>query len=247
MSGKRVSSIPGLALVLALTAQPAPAQDNNPAGVAASAQNFALFEELESRDEDDRPSRNRRNNESRATVAEPEFTLVGTSRFGDRTTLLLSHRTDRIVRVELGAQAITPIPGYENFAIVDAGAGRVAVQYPDATNCQPFLDQGVSCDSGANIATLEIITAAPLQRDDAVSDRLREALAQRAAEDEAQVEEDPDNPFAVMRARATEGRLEVQDGDGQSTRFVPRRINPEEVPPGMRVISTPFGDRLVDQ
>jgi hypothetical protein len=29
-------------------------------------------------------------------------------------------------------------------------------------------------------------------------------------------------------------------------RFRPRRINPDQVPDGMRVVSTPFGDRLVD-
>ena len=35
--------------------------------------------------------------------------------------------------------------------------------------------------------------------------------------------------------------------EGDTSAFTPRRINPEDVPPGMRVVSTPFGDRLVEE
>ncbi|MBT8146719.1 MAG: hypothetical protein KJN90_07680, partial [Gammaproteobacteria bacterium] len=57
--------------------------------------------------------------------------------------------------------------------------------------------------------------------------------------------EEPTNPFAALRARA------LQNGDAPAPSasprrsFTPRRIDPADVPPGMRVVSTPFGDRLV--
>ena len=51
------------------------------------------------------------------------------------------------------------------------------------------------------------------------------------------------NPFETLRNR-------VQNGEPPSERpgrFQPRRIDPADVPPGMRVVSTPFGDRLVEE
>ena len=58
---------------------------------------------------------------------------------------------------------------------------------------------------------------------------------------------EPANPFEALR-NAQSGRAGgAQGGDTTSGRFTPRRISPEDVPEGMRVIATPFGDRLVEQ
>jgi hypothetical protein len=59
-----------------------------------------------------------------------------------------------------------------------------------------------------------------------------------------------DNPFAAaLRAAAQNERAgnAGQRGPFNAERFQPRRIAPEDVPPGMRVVRTPFGDRLVEQ
>ena len=53
------------------------------------------------------------------------------------------------------------------------------------------------------------------------------------------------NPFEALRAQ--QNNVSVSNRDGGNERFTPRRILPEDVPPGMRVVSTPFGDRLVEQ
>ena len=60
-------------------------------------------------------------------------------------------------------------------------------------------------------------------------------------------EEAPGNPFEALRQRAARGqRGDVVNPDEQNRRFRPRRIDPNNIPPGKRVVSTPFGDRLVD-
>ena len=51
----------------------------------------------------------------------------------------------------------------------------------------------------------------------------------------------PDNPFEALLQRAAN-----QNTDVEESTFEPVRINPSDVPPGMRVVSTPFGDRLVE-
>ena len=50
------------------------------------------------------------------------------------------------------------------------------------------------------------------------------------------------NPFEAIARRSQNSNPDRTDNQ----QFRPRRINPEDVPPGMRVVSTPFGDRLVE-
>ena len=55
-------------------------------------------------------------------------------------------------------------------------------------------------------------------------------------------EESTSNPFEALLQRAASG-----DSEADETVLEPTRINPANVPPGMRVVSTPFGDRLVEE
>ena len=54
--------------------------------------------------------------------------------------------------------------------------------------------------------------------------------------------EAPINPFEEIARRSRDPESDTTENQ----QFRPRRINPEDVPPGMRVVSTPFGDRLVE-
>ena len=129
---------------------------------------------------------------------------------------------------------------------MDVGAGQTSIRYPDNVPCVEFLERGVSCSTAANIAALSLTTGEPLPNNVAGSaDRELEALANETA-DEAAADEPPTNPFEALRNRQeNNGALGGRAGD--NGRFTPRRISPEDVPPGMRVVSTPFGDRLVEQ
>ena len=49
------------------------------------------------------------------------------------------------------------------------------------------------------------------------------------------------NPFEELLQRASNPDSEIS-----TSSFEPRRIDPEDIPSGMRVVSTPFGDRLVE-
>ena len=198
----------------------------------ANQQDLTLFEPVEVSAENTSRSPARPNRESRETTSAPPFTLMGTSRLGDNYSAMVKPRGGETIIVRVGANGNTPIPDYSGYSIVDVAAGNISIRYPDNSPCIRFSAQGVSCNDAANIARLTLPTSAPLPYVNP-PDELIES-----------VEDQPENPFETLRNGAA---AQDEERAGNAARFTPRRINPEDVPEGMRVISTPFGDRLVAQ
>ncbi len=191
-------------------------------------QSLSLFDAVESSAANNN-AQNRPNREVRATISEPEFTLVGTSRIGNKYSAIVRHRSGEAVLVRTEGAGNTAIAGHSGYSVVDISSGTVSIRFPGNNACVDFSDLGVRCSSAGNIAELALANAEPLQ----------------GIIDEVEVEEvvtDPANPFEALRNNAG-----AQDENGVGRRFVPRRIDPEDVPEGMRVIATPFGDRLVEE
>ncbi len=222
------------------------AQSTDSLDSPADAAEFSLFGSVENETANDSAVRNTRRGRSSSASAEPEFTLVGTSRIGDRYSAILKNRDGNEVVVTTETGRNTRIEGYGQYSVIDVGPGRVSVQLPASSSCIEDRNLGVSCNNASNIASLELTKGEPVPR---------AAVASRSVGDSAENEgevivsedapEQPTNPFAALRARA------LQNGDAPAApstrerRFTPRRIDPADVPPGMRVVSTPFGDRLV--
>ena len=88
-------------------------------------------------------------------------------------------------------------------------------------------------DASRNVAILSLTTSK------AILPSPRQAETAQTDSEQKEERNTPANPFEALRNRA-------QNGEPQSERpgrFQPRRIDPADVPPGMRVVSTPFGDR----
>ena len=198
----------------------------------ANQQELTLFESVQVSAENTSRSPARPNRESRATTSEPPFILMGTSRLGDNYSAMLKHRGGETIIVRVGANGNTPIPDYSGYSIVDVAAGNISIRYPGNSPCIEFSGHGVSCNDAANIARLTLPTSAPLPSVNPPDERVES------------VEDEPKNPFETLRNGAL---AQDEEQAGNAARFTPRRINPEDVPEGMRVISTPFGDRLVAQ
>ncbi len=214
----------------------------------AIAQELELFEDVERT----ASANSQRGNPASAgdtpaiSPTEPEFTLVGASRIGDQRRVVLNHRNGETFIVPLEVDSETPIPDYEQFHIISSEKGQVSIRYPDGSNCVEAADSGVSCNADANIARLSLRPAplpeqliVDLDQEEELTEQNLDltAEAKEAAEDLAR---DPNNPFARLRAEA------LGQDVPPAPRFRPRRIDPAQVPPGMRVVSTPFGDRLVE-
>ena len=268
---KKLLKVAGLLIIITgFILESASAQDTASDVVRNSRQDFNLFESVDSGSSADRLQnlpRGRRQNNSRST--EPEFTLIGTSRIGSKTSVILRNKDGSEVIVNTSVNTNTRIDGYSQFSIVNINSGKVAIQYPESTSCVESQDKGVSCNSAANIASLELINSAPLQRANSRASRTGDGrgrdsnrdpdlanliVNEEASDSEVIVstdeEEPPPNPFAALRARAQAGGSNSQAVTSDSLQrqgFTPRRIDPADVPAGMRIVPTPFGDRLVEQ
>jgi len=253
------SSLPKLVLTFGLSASyslvVAQTPDAEPTQ-AEPAESFTLFGSVDSAGGDSSPrgrdTRGRGGNSAR-NGTEPEFTLVGTSRIGSRYSAILKNKNGDEVRVATSPDTNTPVSGFSSYAVVDVGAGSVSLQYPPGSSCIEFEDQGVSCNMAGNIASLSLTNADPLTRqapeiEPVASENDETALDSAASADE--VIANPDNPFAALRARAQAAGndgVPAAVGQGQRRQLNLRRIPDEDIPPGMRRVATPFGDRLVPQ
>jgi hypothetical protein len=161
---------------------------------------------------------------------------MGTTRIGAKRSVLLLHKSGTPISLEVNNGAGTPIPKFETYALIGSANGEVIVQYPPSRPCRVSEAHGITCDAEANRAILALAAADPLPV--RVTEEIPEVIAEES--------EPPPNPFEALRQRAANGQASDVISAEDQRRFRPRRINADQVPDGMRVVSTPFGDRLVD-
>jgi len=200
----------------------------------SSGQQLQLFEETETSsraEEIATPSGARRDSEGNI-ISGPEFVLVGTTRIGGDFFVVLEDNTKELISISLTEGSSRSISGYPGYEVTYVGSGgEVSIRYPGGHQCIEFVEQGVTCISTSE-ANLSLTNAQPLNL--GASDQSTEP----AMEDGELL-----NPFEAILQRSSS-----PDSDpGVSSTFSPRRIDPSDVPPGMRVVSTPFGDRLVEE
>jgi len=193
-----------------------------------------LFEENESSSQISEAAREGvRRDSSGNMVTKPDFTLVGTSKIGNRSIVVLEDITDEFISVDVLDGSTSVIPGYPRFEVIEVGSGGAAsIRFPSNLTCIEYIEEGVTCLS-SDIANLKLTNAQPI-------DQSENSLADQNMEESGDMSESLVNPFEAILQRSAAPDTDTNEN------FTPRRINPEDVPPGMRIVSTPFGDRLVE-
>lgn len=205
------------------------------------AQELRLFEAVETAGGANSPAAIQAR-EQRNMPNTPAFTLLGTSRIAGKTKATLVTSSGEVLRVQMRDDGPSPIPEHAGYRLLEVSSRSVAISLPAGTPCVAAEDKGVRCASDG-LARLSLTTAAPLQPSSADTAQAAQDSAATAAE------QTPENPFAAALRAAAENEAAAQSrrpGRDVSERFEVRRIAPEDVPPGMRVVRTPFGDRLVE-
>ena len=194
-----------------------------------------LFEELQSADSRGQESSSRpvRRDSDGNILSEVYFRLVGTSKIGSNFMVTVRDSGSEIISFKKSFESATSIPGHPEYFLVDAGPRDVSIQYPEGVPCVEHLNEGVMCPE-VNVAKVALTNGSPLK---IVTSQDVGSVATNASNDD----ETDLNPFAAILER--QSNLDSEPSDSS---FTPRRISPEDVPPGMRVVSTPFGDRLVE-
>jgi len=159
-------------------------------------------------------------------LPQKDFTLRGTSRFGEKYIAVFQTPTNKeFLQSWTPKEANIPIKlkGFENYRLLKIEPRRVHLAYPDEAPCQKsnLEVNGVECQAdGSAILTLV----------------RRQAIAA------------PKQPIVPVVENPTELQQKPENLPDQrrpQQPFKRRVIKDEDVPPGMRVVRTPFGDRLV--
>ena len=201
------------------------------------AQSLTLFEEIETRTgtSAEGSSRAMRRDSNGNEITGPEFTLIGTTRIGLNSLVVVEDRLGKIISISVCEGTSATIPAYPGFEVVAVSGGGVAIKFPNDLPCVEFRERGVGCE-GTGLARLVLTNAEPLEG------VTRSMTLSQESGTELIDEESTTNPFEALLQRAANS-----DSDVDETAFEPTRINPTDVPPGMRIVSTPFGDRLVEE
>ncbi|MDO9478470.1 MAG: hypothetical protein Q7L07_17310 [Pseudohongiella sp.] len=214
--------------------------------VAQNAESLNLFEPVERQAAPEPQQIQQSPSVQVATSSAEPFTMIGTSRLGDRWRARVRSPSGQILTVDLDPKMPVTIPGFPGYTIAAASTRELVINHPASSPCVPRSDKGVNC-TNVSEARLSIATASPLAPAPQQAAQFETAATSGA---EATVTEvSPDNPFAAAlraaRERAEAEGMPVQMMEGE--RFRPRRIDPSEVPPGSRLIRTPFGDRIITE
>ena len=223
-------------------------------GQHALAQDLNLFEQTEA-DLESQPNEQAQ----RITVnanSQPAFTLRGTSRFGDQHHMVLVARSGEVVKLSWRDGEQVAIPGYTGFQVMETDARQVTLRHPDNDSCFNAEELGVQCTDG-NVAVLSLSTAQPLQTNGTAGVNTVNAVP--GMDPGAVVTVDGQqvfiNPFSgepeVQQQMSEEERIAREERRRARAerlqQFQAVRIEDADIPPGMRRVRTPFGDRLVPE
>jgi hypothetical protein len=235
---------------------------------SVSAQELTLFEQIDAPPDSGQAAQPEPVGMGTQPNSQPAFTLRGTSRFGDEYTTTLLNRSGEPVKVKWHEGETAPVPGFDGFSVIGVNSKNVSLVQPAFESCGASEDTGVSCADG-NIAMLSITTALPLasngippapgfaqgQNQPVFVDGSTGQTTGVPRVGEAGVQGVFVNPFngtveAVANLSPEELAARVERQQRRARRFnqiEAVRIDPAEVPPGMRLVRTPFGDRIVPE
>jgi len=163
--------------------------------------------------------------------------------------------TDRTQRTPI------TIEGYKDYALLEVKSREIKIEYPENAPCRNSNPKGVTCtteDSGKTAkVTLALGTpiAAPPPPPPPVNPFMPQPMPQAAvpnpnAPPQAGAPPAAHNPFLgpgreLTPEEAKQREEEFKKRQQVYSQFQRTVIKDEDVPPGMRVVRTPFGDRLV--
>lgn len=181
------------------------------------------------------------------------FVLRGTTRIASRYSAVLQTPTGGDVVVRWRSGEVAAVPGFDGYNVSRVAPREVRLTYPEGSECDDKIDLGVRCLSGGRTAILSLVRRSakaapkPVQRPAKAGEKKPPAANPfQAALDRARsanpAGSDPGNE-ELEKKRAAERTARAE----KYRNFKPKKINPDEVPAGMKVVHTPFGDRLVPE
>lgn len=163
-----------------------------------------------------------------------DFFLKGILQIGSRYSVILQTPSSKSLTQRYYQGKEIQLVGFPNYRLLKVSAREIELEYPKDAPCQKDNPKrGVKCKKGKNDKTTAILS---LVRNKAV----------KRAPTPTQTR---NNPFTANNLAAQEQEKKRQADLARRKEvyknFKRKVIKDDEVPEGMRVIRTPFGDRLV--
>ena len=190
----------------------------------------------------------------------PEFRLIGTSRFGEKYIVSFTTKDKEKINIEWLAGKIIPIEGFKDFALANVSSRKATIRYPSSVVCESNKEIGLS--SNGSMAVLTLNNAKPIENIESLSNKSIDDNFDISDEelllDENEAETLPGTN--ILRRNPFSGELQTPpdltpeeiasreqrraERAEQFRNFEIIRIADEDIPTGMRRIRTPFGDSL---
>ena len=227
------------------------------------AQSLNLFQETDNPQREVEQTRTTQRN--RDVNTDPAFTLVGTSRFGEKYFASLLSRDETSILVEWTPGKVVSIDGYRDYGLANVGSRTASIRIPSGINCIENNEKGVRCNG--NIAILSLSNGKPLENNDLNTTEIDEVSNNEDAivlnNNETVIEDESSNTIPgtnVLRRNPFSGELQTLPELSEEQRLAREqrraeraeqfrnfeivRIPDDEIPEGMRRVRTPFGDSL---
>jgi len=184
----------------------------------------------------------------------PGFSLRSVARFGDSYWGLVTDAVGNSMEVHWlpGEQtSLGELAQYSGYKVLELTARTLRLQFPQGLPCSASGQEGLVCVDDTT-ALLSLVSLAPLQSNGSQTLQTEQPSAVPGPEQTMDNAEFI-NPFvniaadaapmqdAEMAARADRARARAE----RLEQFQVERIADDQIPPGMRRVRTPFGDRLV--
>ncbi len=162
-------------------------------------------------------------------LPQKDFTLLGTSRIGNKRSVILRGPDQKEFLLRFKNKP-TEIKGYEGYKILKVEARDILIEYPENAPCRKSNEKkGIICSADQKTATVS------LKRGKAITP----LVSAPSAAAPPPVTPRNHGPIAPPTPK---GYNMPQEGYKMPPKT---KIKPENIPPGMRLIHTPFGDRLI--
>ena len=225
---------------------------------ASFSQELNLFQETDKDRTEQSKTPNRVTNQQDSL--NPEFRLIGTSRFGENYIVSFISKDKEKVNMKWHAGKIIPIEGFKDFALAHVSSRRATIRYPSTVVCESNKEIGLSCNGSMAVLTLN--NAKPIENIESLSNKSIDDNFDISDEelllDENEAETLPGTN--ILRRNPFSGELQTlpnltpeeiasreqrrAERAEQFRNFEIVRIPDEDIPVGMRRIRTPFGDSL---
>jgi hypothetical protein len=169
-----------------------------------------------------KPKKKTKSKRPKLKPIQKNFTLIGTSLIGKRLTAYLVAPNGKQMIQRLRKNSLNKINGFSDYSLLEIKPRSIKILYPDKSPCVKSDEKkGVYCSKDQQTATLELKRGKPTK---------------------SKIKPKPKLTKKQLKKR---NKADIEKRKKLYKNNKRKIIKDEDAPAGMKVLHTPFGDRLI--